>query len=105
MLDNAIVERRFMVDGREVVCRFFRPELDDQDYFCRYVIDWPTKKRGRRVGGVDSVQALLLAMQAAHVDLLMARKDDGADVMWLDNTSLGLPLSQGLRDLDPDGYF
>lgn len=105
MVDDVIVERQFSVDGSDLNCRFYRPEMDEGNYFCRYVIDWPKKARERRIGGVDSIQALLLAMQAAHVDLLMARKDDGAEIVWLDNASLGLPLPQGLRDLDPEGGF
>ena len=105
MAHDAFVERSFTVDGEEVICRFFQPELDEGSFFCRYTIGWAKKTRGRRVGGVDSVQALLLAMQAAHVDMLMARKDDAAHVIWLDETSLGLPLAQGLRDLDPEGYI
>ncbi|TCM12032.1 hypothetical protein EDF56_1202 [Novosphingobium sp. PhB165] len=105
MVDDVIAERMFMVDGCEVFCRFFKPERDGSDFSCRYVIDWPDKAKARYVLGVDSIQALLLAMQSAHVDLLMVRKDDGASVIWLDRESLGLPLSQGLRDLDPDGYF
>jgi len=105
MAKTVLVERTFRVDGKELSCRFFQTELEGRDYFCRYEIDWPKKTRGRRVGGVDGVQALLLAMQAAHVDFLMARKDEGAKIVWLDQKDLGLPLSQGLRDLDPDGYF
>jgi hypothetical protein len=87
MVDEAVAERIFSVDGKPVACRFFHPEMDDGSYFCRYSIDWPSKTRSGRVGGVDSVQALLLAMQAAHVDLLMARKDHCETVMWLNETS------------------
>jgi hypothetical protein len=105
MTDEAIIERSFTVDGHELVCRFFQPEHDDGSYFCRYVIDWPKKPRERRIGGCDSIQALLLAMQAAHTDLLMAREDEGKSIVWLGSASLGLPLPKVLRDLDPKGSF
>jgi hypothetical protein len=41
-------------------------------------------------------------MQTAHVDLLVARKDDGRDVRWLDGRRLGLPIQDSLKDLDVD---
>ena len=69
------------------------------------MIDWPHGSRSGEAFGVDEVQALLLAMQRAHVDLLIARKDNPAVISWLDQTSLGLPLCQSLRDMDPEGYL
>lgn len=105
MLDQIYISRQFTVDGEMVDCHFFKPESYGQDYRCRYEIMWLDRPRSRWVCGVDEVQALLLAMQAAHTDLLIARKDDGLQISWLDQDSLGLPLAQTLRDMDPDGYF
>lgn len=105
MIDRPILSRHFTVDGSPVECRFFLPDYDGQDYACRYEIIWPDKPRSRRVYGVDGVQALLLAMQGAHLDLLLARQDKGMDVQWLDGPNLGLPISRALRDMDPDGDF
>lgn len=42
--------------------------------------------------GVDSLQALLLALQKAHIDLLAYRRDSGRQVQWLEMQDLGLPL-------------
>jgi hypothetical protein len=97
---DAFVHRVFTVDGREVACRFFRSEPDRGSFACRYEIDWPEGTRGRSISGVDEVQALLLAMQAAHLDLLLARRDDGRLVSWLDEARLGLPIADVVRDLE-----
>jgi hypothetical protein len=105
MASDVIAERTFTVDGRELSCRFFRPEEDDGSYFCRYEIDWPEQRRSRRAGGVDEVQAILLAMQLAHSELLAARENDGRAIAWLNDRSLGLPIASSIRDWDPDNRF
>jgi hypothetical protein len=97
-----MLTRTFVVDGVEVGCSFFQPEPDRGDYCCTYEIAWPEGPRRRTIYGVDPIQAVLLAMQMAHVDLLVARKDDGRDVRWLDGCRLGLPIQDSLKDLDVD---
>jgi len=88
-----------------VDCRFFRPEQDQGNFFCQYEIDWPGETRTKKLGGVDEVQALLLAMQAAHTDLLAARENDLKEVQWLYDRSLGLPIASSIRDWDPENRF
>jgi len=103
MMDNQLaLSRTFDVDGRQVGCRFFQPEQEGGSYFCRYEIDWPEGVRSRRVGGVDEVQAVLLAMQSAHSDFLVAREHDGRLVSFQGRQSLGLPIAKIMRDWDPE---
>lgn len=105
MLHDVIAQRTFTVDGQELRCRFFRPIEDGGSFFCRYEMDWPEHQRSRRAGGVDEVQAILLAMQLAHTELLAARENDRRNVTWLNDRSLGLPVAQSIRDWDPDNRF
>lgn len=105
MIRDPIARRSFKVDGQEAICRFSRPEEDGGSYVCHYEILWPERLRSSKAGGVDEVQALLLAMQKAHTDLLAARNRDGRTVEWLDGESLGLPVAQSVRDWDPDNPF
>jgi hypothetical protein len=102
---DAFVQRQFAVDGQEATCRFFKPiaDADGLSFFCHYEIDWPEGTRSKRAGGVDEVQALLLAMERAHTDLLSARENDGRQVSWLDGRKLWLPIADTLRDWDTDG--
>jgi hypothetical protein len=103
--NELFVERTFNVDGQDVPCRFFRPEADDSSFRCRFEIDWPEGRRSKIAGGGDEVQALLLAMQLAHTDLLAARENEGREVSWLDEPTLGLPIAEVMRDLDPENPF
>ena len=58
----------------------------------------PEGRRSKTAGGVDEVQALLLAMQRAHTDPLAARENDGREVSWLDERTLGLPIAKAVWD-------
>lgn len=98
----AMLTRVFVVDGVDVECSFSQPEADRGDYCCTYEIGWPERSRRRTIYGIDPIQAVLLAMQTAHVDLLVARKDEGRDIRWLDGRRLGLPIQDSLKDLDID---
>ena len=94
----AFVERMFTVEGEQVSCRFFQPELDSSDFHCRFEIHWPEGIEAKSVAGVDSVQALLLAMSIAHTDLLAAREIDGREVLYLKQRGLDLPFGENIRD-------
>jgi hypothetical protein len=94
---SAFVERTFTVDGHEVSCRFFRPEPDGLSFRCRFEIHWPEGVRTKSTGGVDEVQALLLAMNIAHVDLLSARENNGRAVLFHDQRELDLPFPETVR--------
>ena len=104
-MQNPFILRVYKVDGNDVECRFFPPEQDRGDYLCRYEIDLPNKPIASRAYGVDQVQALLLAMQKAHVELLVMRDKLGRRVEWLDDENLGLPISEVIRDLAPKNSY
>ncbi|GAA0636949.1 DUF6968 family protein [Brevundimonas lenta] len=69
---------------------WMQPVPDGKDWACEYVIEWPHRPwRPRRIKGVDSAQALLLAMKMVASELY------GADpqVFWFEpDDTLGLPL-------------
>jgi hypothetical protein len=99
------IVREFEVDGKSVECRFFQPEEYKVDYVCRYEIDWPNNVVTSQSYGVDQVQALLLAMQKAHVELLLARSKKGLRVEWLEEENLGLPIASGIQDWAPKNSY
>lgn len=105
MTDNVIARRAFKIDGQRAECRFYSPEEDAGNFFCRVQIDWPEGTKSKRAGGVDEVQALLLGMMLAHTDLLAARNMDGRAIEWLDGESLGLPVTPSIRDWDPENHM
>ena len=102
MIEVPFVRRQFEVDGKTVEARFYKPVADRGDYRCDLEIEWPEKTRSKHAFGVDEVQALLLAMQLAHTDLLAAREMDGRQVSYLNDRNLGLPLAKSIVDWDPE---
>ena len=69
---EVIAERRYQVRGMaDLVLRIGKPEPfpDGQDFLCPYEIDGPLTQRRFHFGGVDAVQALLLAIAGAANDL------------------------------------
>ena len=104
-MPETFCERVIQIDGQTAGCRFYQPESDGQDFRCRYEIDWPEKLYRGHAYGVDAVQALLLAMQKAHTELLTARENDGRKITWLDMRSLGMPIPKTISDWAPDNEF
>lgn len=94
------VSRTFELGGEQVLCSFDKPVADGDDFRCDYRIVFPTRERRFHAYGVDEVQALTLAMQHAHVDLLSAPERQNEKLLWLDMEDLGLPLPSGLKPAD-----
>ena len=99
------IVREFEVDGQTVECRFFQPELADVDYVCRYEVGWLNKQLSGKSFGIDQVQALLLAMQKVHADLLFLRVERGLKVEWLESENLALPILDSIQDWSPKNSY
>jgi hypothetical protein len=90
----AFIERRLELKGTQgVVVQFFRPVPDRGDYRCEYKIIWPDRERTFYGMGIDEVQALILAMQNAHADLLSTPESKAGLLTWCGERNLGLPLA------------
>lgn len=48
--------------SRPVEVRIYQPVIEDRSWACHYEIDWPNRSRRSAAHGVDSVQAINLAM-------------------------------------------
>jgi hypothetical protein len=92
MSDAAFVERQFDNGGTPVVCRFFKPTRQaDGEYQCRWSIDWGNGERNLRAIGIDSIQALLLAMRVAHTELIESEPFKQGKLTYLNERELELP--------------
>ncbi len=97
-MSDLICDREFGVeiDGveRRVVAEWMKPLRDRGDWRCDWVIHWAHRGEERGYSmGVDSAQALLLAMGSVRGRL----EDQEPTVSWLDNEGhLGLPAIPGL---------
>jgi hypothetical protein len=84
--------RHFTLGPEKIDCTFSKPVADGKDFRCDYCIVFPSRVRKACGYGADEVQALLLAMQRAHLDLLTAPERDEIELLWFGMKDLGLPL-------------
>lgn len=100
MTDEPFVSRAFRVGSKEIQCSFWRPRPDQDDFVCEYKITFADKDRLHRAYGVDEIQALMLAMQKAHMDLLRSDDYQQRGLSWLGRRDLGLPLPENVNVSD-----
>jgi len=85
---QAPVAQRTLLAGNTVVAvTINRPEQDEGDYRCRYLLETGQKKRLGYAMGVDGVQALQLAMARINPDLLAMGEELGVPINWIDNAA------------------
>jgi hypothetical protein len=89
-------------DGEiEIPVRIFAPQAaSTKTWFCHYQIDWPEGESTSRAGGVDSVQALYLAMQMIGSEIYTSSYHKSGK-LYLDapGSGYGFPVPTTLRDL------
>jgi hypothetical protein len=101
VIANRTLELRENGEERDVIVEFGRPQPfpDGVDYYCPYRITGVGKAKISYAGGVDAVQALLLAMQKAGVDLLFLQRAHADQLTWNGERNLGLPLPETVADI------
>jgi hypothetical protein len=99
-----IAHRSLIITGpsgdTEVPVRLFQPENDEGMWICRYEIDWPSQKRSHFAGGVDSFQALILALQMIGAEIYASAHHKAGSLKWFERyRGYGFPVGANLRDL------
>ncbi len=80
--------------------RVFMPVQQDGAWGCRYEIDWPDRPRAGEMFGIDSMQALLHAMQAVGSELYASDEHAQGILRWTDEGGgYGFPVPRIVRDL------
>lgn len=97
LLEGVACERTYqvLVDGQPqpLFCRWFVPEPHPEgDWHCRIELTWPDGRVQKTyAGGVDSTQALLLALDKVLAVILTSDESIG----WFqEHDDLGLPLQE-----------
>ena len=85
----------------EIPIRLFAPRRSDHgDWFCRYEIDWPESTEIRNAWGVDSMQAIVIALQMIGSDLYTSTYHKSGDLMFeRPGRGYGFPVPSNIRDL------
>ncbi len=93
-----------LVDGNNRVgipIRIFAPyKSQNGSWFCRYEIDWPGEHNKMEIGGFDSTQALVLALQTIGAEIYSSNYHRSGK-LYLDKPGegYGFPVVPTLRDL------
>lgn len=99
-MEAPFVERRFALDGNDLVIRFYTPaRVPGGEFQCRYSIGWPEREVCRYTCGEDGVQALMLAMRTVHSDLAESEAYKDGRLTWCDQADLDLPPTWGVGPL------
>ena len=85
----------------KIPIRIFAPkEGTNGNWFCRYEIDWPDKKSELSVGGIDSVQTLVLALKTIGAEIYSSSYHESGK-LFVDKPGggYGFPVVPTHRDL------
>lgn len=90
-------------DGRDIQIpiRLFAPEQSsDGSWWCRYEIDWPESTQKSRAGGVDAIQANVLALHMIGSEIYASDYHKSGN-LFLDSPGkgYGFPVPCTLRNL------
>jgi hypothetical protein len=91
------------IDGveQDVTVSIFQPiEYETEKWGCDYQIEWPVRAKRKTIYGVDSMQALVLAMYLVPIELYISEPHKQGNLKWLEQgEGYGFPLSQSFSDL------
>ena len=81
--------------------RIFSPSFEKEGvWFCRYDIAWPDKKSEMSVGGFDSTQALVHALQTIGAEIYSSNYHKSGKLYFdKPGEGYGFPVMPTLRDL------
>ena len=85
----------------EIPIRIYLPEQESATaWSCRYEIDWPHGEWKHAAWGVDSVQAILIALQLIGSEIHASEYHRSGQLM-LDEPGrgYGFPVTNGIRDM------
>lgn len=76
-IGDVIATRKYQQDRKSVILRIGRPVVEDEVWLCPWSIDGIDEPTVIRTGGIDSLQALTLA-----IDMIRARLEAETGLSW-----------------------
>jgi hypothetical protein len=84
----------------EIRIDIFSPERDGNAWKCSYEIGWPHGKWSSYAAGLDSVQAILLALHKIGVEIYFSDYHETGKLFWCaPGTGYGFPVPSSARDV------
>jgi hypothetical protein len=78
-----------------------QPTPGHQDFYCPFRIDWPGGERASYSIGIDTMQALTLALQSIGSDLYSSPEYLSGRMRYLGMKNLGLPVLSNMGIIVP----
>jgi hypothetical protein len=101
-LGNVVATRVIDVEGRadKYVVEIGTPQQfeDDESWYCPYRITGPNREHRFAIVGIDSVQALWLALNVIGSELFVLNRDLGGKLRLLGEEELGFPVPASALD-------
>lgn len=90
------IHREFELHGRPLPVHLHAPAATPHgDFECRWEILWPQGARSAHAVGMDSMQALLLALVAVRAELIASPAYQDGKLTYLGGADLGFPPASG----------
>ena len=101
IIAHRVLTLRTETGAIKIVIRVFAPTEDSNgSWFCRYEIEWPDRPSDQRVGGADSLQALVLALQTIGAEIYSSNfHQSGKLFSGKPGEGYGFPVMPSLRHL------
>jgi hypothetical protein len=89
-IDDSIGTRTLKIGNKNIIINIGRPNLfeDGSDFYCPYSIEYDQKKKFQYAGGVDSIQAIQLAMKKIKAYLIFISESEKMPISWLEDGNL-----------------
>jgi hypothetical protein len=100
MIATRILKLKGSQSDADVEVSIFAPEPDGSSWKCAYEIGWPGNKWSSQAGGIDSIQALVLALQKIAVEIYYSDYHKSGKLFWdSPGSGYGFPAPRDARDV------
>jgi hypothetical protein len=84
LIATRVLKLRRTAGDIDIPVRIFAPEQEGASWSCKFEVDWPDGTPRIAAGGVDSVQALHLALELIGAQLYASDHRASGKLMWLE---------------------
>jgi hypothetical protein len=100
IIATRVLKLRRTAGDIEIPVRIHAPEQHSSHCTCKVEVEWPDGTVAIPVGGVDTVQALDLALKTIGAQIYASDHHASGKLIWLEpGNGYGFPVTNGIRDL------
>lgn len=100
IIATRVLKLRRTNGDRDIPIYIYAPEPEGDSWSCKFEVGWPDGTVAMSAGGVDSVQALELALKMIGAQLYASDHHASGKLMWeAPGKGYGFPVGNTIRDL------